>query len=130
VTTPRSPADLRRSTANLATANNPAVIVGFAMLFGGFLTQYISHTLRISVLMRVGLSTMIFTGLLLAIPFPADVDLNYVKLGVKLGITVLIGAAFEFATVAVRSGKAVGGAHFLAVGGLALLNAAVAIFWR
>jgi hypothetical protein len=31
-------------------------IVGFAMLLGGFLTQYLSHTLRISVLMRVGLS--------------------------------------------------------------------------
>jgi hypothetical protein len=105
-------------------------IVGFAMLFGGFLAQYLSHTLRISGLMRIGLSTMIFTGLLLAIPFPAGVDLNYMKLGVKLGITVLIGVAFGFATVAVRRGKAVGHAQFLAIGGLALLNAAVAIFWR
>jgi hypothetical protein len=40
---------------------------------------------------------MIGTGLLLAIPFPSGVDLDYVKLGVKLVIALGIGALFGVA---------------------------------
>lgn len=105
-------------------------LIGFAMLFGGFLAQYVTGRMHITVLMRAGLGTMIGTGLLLAIPFPSDVDLDYVKLGVKLGIAILIGAALGVGITRERAGKAVTRAHFLTIGGLALLNAAVAVFWR
>ena len=37
---------------------------------------------------------MIGTGLLLAIPFPSGIHLDYVKLGVKLAIALGIGAIF------------------------------------
>jgi hypothetical protein len=105
-------------------------LIGFTMLLGGFLAQYLTGTLRVSVLMRAGLATMIATGLLLAIPFPSDVDLDYVKLGVKLGIAAMIGAAFGVTITRDRAGKAVSRWQFLLIGGLALLNAAVAVFWR
>jgi hypothetical protein len=105
-------------------------LVGFGLLFGALVVQYLTGPLRINVAMRTGLGTAIATGLLLAIPFPAGIDLNYVKLGVKLFIVVLIGAAFGVAVTRERAGKAVHRAHFLTIGGLVLLNAAVAVFWR
>jgi hypothetical protein len=105
-------------------------LIGFAMLLGGFLAQYITGTYRISVLMRAGLGAMIFTGLVLVAPFPSDVDLNYVKLGVKLAVVLMIGPLFGVAVVRERRGDPVTRAHFLTIGGLILLNAAIAVFWR
>ncbi len=105
-------------------------LIGFALLFGGFFMQYLSGTYRVNVVMRTGLGTMIFTGLVLALPFPRDVDLNYVKLGVKFALALVIGALFGVAVTRERRGATVHRGHFLAIGGLALLTAAVAVFWR
>jgi len=105
-------------------------LIGFALLVGGFVTQYVAGRFRVSVPMRAGLGTMLATGLLLAIPFPAGIDLDYVKLGVKLGIALLIGAWFGIVITRERAGRAVGGSLFLPIGVLALVNAAVAVFWQ
>jgi hypothetical protein len=105
-------------------------LVGFALLFGGVVVQYIAGRYTISIPMRVGLGTALGTGLLLAIPFPEGIELDYTKLGVKLFVGMLIGAAFGIAVTRDRAGKAVHRAHLLAIGGLVLLNAAVAVFWR
>jgi hypothetical protein len=105
-------------------------LVGFALLLGGWLAQYVTGKLRVTALMRAGLGTMIGTGLLLAIPFPSGVDLDYAKLGVKLAIALGIGALFGLAITRERAEKAVTRPLFLSIGGLALANAAVAIFWR
>lgn len=66
--------------------------------------------------MRVGIGALVTFGALLAIPFPAGVDLNYVKICVKLGLGVLIGAAIGVAVVRERAGKAVAKGHFLGIG--------------
>lgn len=105
-------------------------LTGFALLFGGYVAQYLTGKLRVNDVMRAGLGAMVLTGLLLALPFPRDEDLNYVKLGVKLGIVVLIGPLFGVAVVRERNGKPVTRPLFLTIGGLVLLNAAVAVFWR
>ncbi|HEV8565808.1 MAG TPA: hypothetical protein VGQ92_01785 [Actinoplanes sp.] len=105
-------------------------LVAFALLFGAWVAQYLTGKLRVNVIMRTGLGTMIGTGLLLAIPFPSGVDLDYVKLGVKLVIALGIGALFGVATTRERAEKAVTRPLFLSIGGLALVNAAVAVFWR
>jgi hypothetical protein len=105
-------------------------IVAFAMLFGGFLAQYVARDFRVTVLMRAGLGGMIATGLLLAIPFPAGTDLNYIKLGVKLAVAIAIGVTFGFAVVAARRGKAVSHTHFATIGILTLLNAGIAVLWQ
>jgi hypothetical protein len=73
---------------------------------------------------------VIGTGLILAIPFPASVDLDYVKLGVKLAIAVAIGAMFGVVVTRERADKVVSRPLFLGIGGLALINGAVAVFWR
>jgi hypothetical protein len=105
-------------------------LVGFALLVGAWTVQYLSGALRVTVPMRIGLGTMLGTGLLLAIPFPSDVELNYVKLGVKLLIAVGIGALFGVTVTRERAQKTVSRGLFAAIGGLALVNAAVAVFWR
>jgi hypothetical protein len=105
-------------------------LTGFALLFGGFVAQYLTGKLRVNVVMRTGLGTMILTGLILAIPFPSDVDLNYVKLGVKLAVVAVIGPLFGVAVVRERRGDAVPRPLFLTIGGLTLLDAAIAVFWR
>jgi len=105
-------------------------LIGFALLFGGFVMQYVTGTYRVTVTMRTGLGTMILTGLVLALPFLHDEDLNYLKLGIKLGIAIVIGALFGVAVTRERRGAVIHRGHFLAIGGLALLDAAVAVFWR
>ena len=105
-------------------------LVGFALLVGAWLAQYLAGTLRVNVLMRTGLGTMIGTGLLLAIPFPHGVDLDYPKLGVKLAIALGIGALIGVAITRERAAKTVNRPLFLSIGGLALINAAIAVFWR
>ena len=84
--------------------------------------------------MRIGLGAAIGSGLLLAIPFPDDVELNHAKLAVKLGIAVVIAALFGVYTVATRrraaSEQGTGNrTQFAAIGLLAFANAAVAAIW-
>jgi hypothetical protein len=105
-------------------------LVGFALLIGAWVAQYLTGRLRVNAVMRTGLGTMIGTGLLLAIPFPSGVDLNYFKLGVKLAIALGIGALFGVAVTRERAETAVTRPLFLSIGGLALVNAAIAVFWR
>jgi hypothetical protein len=105
-------------------------LVGFAVLVGAWLSQYLSGRLRVNVLMRAGLGTMVGTGLLLSIPFPSGVDLDYVKLGVKLVIAFGVGALLGVVITRERGAKTVNRPLFLSIGGLALINAAIAVFWR
>ena len=105
-------------------------LVGFALLIGAWAVQFLAQRTNITIPMRVGLGTLLGTGLLLAIPFPSGVELNYVKLAVKLGIAVCIGVLFGIEGTRARKGGTVGRGLFGAIGGLALLNAAVAVFWR
>jgi hypothetical protein len=105
-------------------------LIGFALLLGSFVTQYFSGRYQVTMVMRVGIGALLTFGVLLAIPFPEGVDLDYVKLGVKLGIGVLIGAAIGVAVLRERAGKVVAKGHFLGIGLMALLNAAVAVFWQ
>jgi hypothetical protein len=105
-------------------------IVGFAMLFGGWLAQVVRKERSVSVLMRIGLATMIASGLILAIPFPAGIELNYIKLGVKLAIALSIGATFGAVITRQRTSKPVPAALFWLIGALALANAGIALIWH
>jgi hypothetical protein len=105
-------------------------LVGFALLLGGFVAQYLTQQLRVNILMRIGLGTMIASGLILAIPFPSDVEIDYVKLAVKFGVVVLIGALFGVAVTRERRGSPVTRAHFTTIGALILLNAGIAVYWQ
>lgn len=104
-------------------------LVGFALLLGGWAVQAARRQYVTTTLFRSGLGVMIASGLLLAIPFPTDVHLNYIKLAVKLVLAFAIGGAFGVVITREKAGRPTNVA-FWSIGALAVINAGVAIFWR
>ena len=104
-------------------------LVGFALLLGGWAAQAARRRYTTTTLFRTGLGVMIGSGLLLAIPFPAGVHLDYVKLGVKLALALAIGGMFGVVITRERNRRPARLA-FWSIGALALLNAGVAVFWH
>jgi len=104
-------------------------LVGFALLLGGWAAQAVRRRYVTTTLFRTGLGVMIASGLLLAIPFPSGVHLDYFKLGVKLVVALAIGGAFGVVITRERAGRPTAGA-FWTIGALAVLNAGIAIFWH
>ncbi len=102
-------------------------LIGFALLLGGSVAQYLSGKLRINPAMLGGAAIQVVTGLILAVPFGLDPGekLNDVKLAVKLVIALMILAMTFFS----RKREKVNRGHFLAIIGLVLVNAGVAVFW-
>jgi hypothetical protein len=105
-----------------------AHLIGFALLLGGAVVQYLSGRLRINQPMLWGAVIQVLTGLALSAPLRGggDDEPNPVKLGVKLLLAVMIFAMVFFS----RRRSTVNRGHFLAVIALTLVNAAVATFWR
>jgi hypothetical protein len=103
-------------------------LVGFALLLGGAVMQYLSGRLRINPAMLWGSVIQVVTGLALSAPLRGggDDEPNPVKLGVKLLLAVLIFIMIFFS----RKRADVNRGHFLGIVALILLNAAVATFWR
>ncbi len=104
-------------------------LVGFALLLGGWASQAVTRRFRLTTLFRTGLGIMIASGLLLAIPLPTGIHLDYVKLAVKLIIAFGIGAMFGVVSAREKAGKE-GGIAFWAIGALALINAGIAVLWN
>ena len=105
-----------------------AHLVGFALLLGGAVMQYLSGKFRINPAMLWGAIIQVLTGVALAAPLRGggDAEPDPVKLAVKAVIAILI-----FIMVFVPRKRAeVNRGHFIAIIALTLLNAAVATFWR
>ncbi|HZN71579.1 MAG TPA: hypothetical protein VFC00_07835 [Micromonosporaceae bacterium] len=105
-----------------------AHLIGFALLLGGAAAQYLSGHIRINTAMLWGVGIQLVTGLGLAAPLRGggDKEPDPAKLIVKLVIALMIAAMVFFS----RKREAVNRGHFLAIVGLTLVNAAVAVFWR
>lgn len=104
-----------------------AHLIGFALLFGGFCVQYLAGRLRINSAMLWGAGIQLVTGIALSAPLRGEgAEPAPAKLGVKLVLALLI-AVMVFA---VRKRESVARGHFIAIGALTLINAAVAVFWR
>src|SRR5690348_421735 len=101
-------------------------LIGFALLLGGAIVQYLSGKIRINSAMVWGAVIQVLTGLALSAPLGRVVQPDPTKLAVKGVIAVLI-----FIMVFIpRKKDAVAKGHFLAIVGMTLLNAAVAVFWH
>lgn len=101
-------------------------IIGLASIIGGFLVQTRTSQKRILPAMLHGALTALATGILLVgVAEMRDVDVNHIKIGVKLVIALVIAA------IAWRRRKAesVGTGEWGAVGGLAVVNVVLAVFW-
>ncbi|GLZ00565.1 hypothetical protein [Actinoplanes sp. NBRC 103695] len=103
-------------------------LIGFALLLGGLVTQYLSGKIRINKAVLWGAIVQLLSGIGLAAPLRGggDAEPSPVKLAVKLVIALLIFVMVFFS----RKRDAVNKGHFLAIAGLTLANAAVAVFWR
>ena len=102
-------------------------LIGFALLLGASVAQYLSGQLRITNAMLAGAAVQVVTGLVLVAPFglAPNEKLNHVKLAVKLVIALCILAMTFFP----RNREKVNRGHFLSIVGLTLLNAGIAVFW-
>jgi hypothetical protein len=105
-----------------------AHLIGFAMLLGGAVAQYVSGRIRINAPMLWGAGVQVVTGLALSAPLRGggDKEPDPVKLAVKGLVAVLIFVMVFFS----RKRSDVNKGHFLAIVGLTLANAAVAAFWH
>lgn len=105
-------------------------IVGFAVTFGAWVAEAAAGRFRTSRVMDYGLLVSLLTGLALAAPWPAGIELNYPKIGVKLVLLVILGGLLGMGNARQRrSGDAVPRALFYAVGLLSLAAAAIAVVW-
>lgn len=103
-------------------------LVGFALLLGGAIAQFLTGKFRINPAVLWGSVIQLLSGLALAAPLRGggDAEPSPIKLGVKLLLAVLI-----FIMVFVpRKREAVNRGHFIGIIVLTLANAAVAVFWR
>lgn len=102
-------------------------LVGFAMLFGGALAQYLTGTLRINQAMLWGSIIQVASGIALAAPLrPEGEEPPVAKLVVKLLLAVMIFVMVFFS----RRRAQVNKGHFVAILALTLVTAAVGTFWR
>lgn len=107
-------------------------LIGFASLFGGVLVQARVPQPEVNLAMVHGAWTQLVTGILLVglletgLDPAADGDLNYVKIGMKLVITlavvVLVAKNRKFASIP--------RGLWALIGAMALANAAVAVLWQ
>lgn len=101
-------------------------LIGFALLLGGSIAQYLTGTLRINSAMLWGATIQVVTGLALSAPLRDGHEPPTAKLVVKAVIGLAIFAMAFFS----RKREQVNRGHFLALVGLTLVNAAVAVFWK
>ncbi|MEU8296600.1 hypothetical protein AB0C04_04860 [Micromonospora sp. NPDC048909] len=101
-------------------------LIGFALLLGGSIAQYASGRLRINAAMLWGAVIQLLTGIGLSAPLRDGDEPAPAKLVTKFVIAVLIFVMVFFS----RKRADVNRGHFLAIVGLTLVNAAVAVFWR
>ncbi|ABP53283.1 hypothetical protein [Salinispora tropica] len=101
-------------------------LIGFALLLGGATVQYLKGRFRINPAMLWGAVLTLLTGIGLSAPLRDGGEPDPAKLVTKLVLALLIFVMVFFS----RKREAVNRGHFLAIIGLTLVNAAVAVFWR
>ncbi|NLP84003.1 Fe-S protein [Microbacterium sp. CFH 90308] len=105
-------------------------LVGFAVLFGAWVVEAVGGKRQITRLMNWGLAIAGLAGLILAAPWGIEGEINYIKIGVKLVILVIIGALLGIGAGRQRKSGSVPPALFWSIGVLTLANAAIALLWR
>lgn len=103
-------------------------ILGAAALLGGWLATFKKPT--VGLFQFIGAWVQLITGILLVgVNEMSDVNVNHLKIAVKLVILVVILVAAWIGRRKVKKNEpvSVGIAH--SVGGLTLVNVALAVFW-
>lgn len=104
-------------------------LAGFAVLFGAWVVEAVGRR-RVTRVMHYGLALALVAGLALAAPWPAGIELNYPKMGVKLVVVIAVGGLLGAAAARQRRSDSVPPVLFWLIGALTLANAAIAVLWR
>lgn len=105
-------------------------LVGFAVTFGAWATEAAARRFAVTPVMHLGLAISLASGLALAAPWPAGIELDYVKIAVKLALLVLLGGLLGAGGSAQRAqGGAVPAGLFWSIGVVALTAAGVGVLW-
>jgi hypothetical protein len=105
-------------------------VAGFAVTFGAWVAEVAARRFRTTRVMDYGLLVSLLTGLALAAPWPARIELNYPKIGVKLVILVVLGGLLGMGNARQRrTGNPVSRPLFISVGVLSFAAAAIAVLW-
>ena len=105
-------------------------IVGAAMIVGYWIATLKEPTVHPR--QRDGAFLQLLTGIAMmgVIPLLPDADPNYFKLGVKFAIGVAVAVLAVIGTRKVKKGEPVSTGLAHGVGGLALVNIAIATLWH
>ena len=105
-------------------------IVGAAMIVGYWIATLKTPTVHPR--QRDGAFLQLLTGIAMmgVLPLLPDADPNYFKLGVKFAIAVAVAVLAVFGSRKVKNGEPVSTGLAHSVGGLALINIAIATLWN
>ncbi len=107
-------------------------LLGFAVLFGSWAVQAFGGRREFATIMEYGLLIAGIAGLVLAAPWglPDGSEMNYVKIGTKLVVLVVIGGLVGTGLARQkRDATAPPPGLFWLVGVLTALNAGIAVLW-
>ena len=105
-------------------------LIGFAVMFGAWASEAAGRRFEFTRLMNVGLLLSFLTGVVLVAPWPAGIEIDYLKAGVKLVILLIVGALLGIGVARQRrTGSAPPRPVFGAVGVLLLAAAAIGVLW-
>ena len=105
-------------------------VVGAAMIVGYWIATLREPTVHPR--QRDGAFLQLLTGITMmgVIPFLPDADPNYFKLGIKFAIGVAVAVLAVIGSRKVKNGEPVSTGLAHGVGGLALVNIAIATLWN
>jgi len=107
-----------------------AHVLGLAAIIGAFFVQMRQKDGFATGVVLTGAIVQVVTGAaLVGVREAGDMGVNHVKIAVKLAIALIVLVAAILAYVGQRRGKKVQGA-FHAAGGMAVINALVAVLWQ
>jgi hypothetical protein len=102
-------------------------LIGFAALLGGVLVQLRSKEPEVNAAMLHGSLTLLITGLALVILVEIRPDpVNYVKVAIKLVVSAIV----VLLVVKNRKFASIPRGLWGLIGGLTIINAAVAVLWQ
>jgi len=105
-------------------------LIGFALLFGGWVVEAAQRSFRVSRVMNIGMVTALVAGLALSAPWGVEGDMNYAKIGTKLVVLLIIAAVMGISGARAKKSKPLPMWTFWLIGALVLLNAGLAVMWR
>ncbi|MDQ0732534.1 hypothetical protein [Arthrobacter sp. B1I2] len=105
-------------------------VVGAAMIVGYWIATMRTPTVHPR--QRDGAFLQLLTGIAMMgiLPFLPDSDPNYAKLGIKFVIAIVVAVLAVIGARKVKNGQSVSTGLAHGVGGLALVNIAIATLWQ